>query len=171
MVSIDLINQSDTLWLETPKGVLFIPLQDGYNVFLWPNDDRSAWAVGATNTRQHTRDGTLPGGFCYFEGSAPMFVASGDPQPERTPAYFPMATAMRKAEEWIVDHKHKLPSKFAPWRKKNKAPTDLQADYARRLGIAGYDGMTSGRLSDEISIALMGDLIDTLVTDEEEASQ
>lgn len=141
MVTINLLSDDDTLWLETPAGVPFIPLSEGMNVFVWPNDDRSEWTVGSINTK------TGKGAFAEvdLDGGA---------------VYYPLATALRKAEEWVVDNNYTLPSKFAQWRTRNQAPTDKQIGMSRRLQIVGPETFTRGRLSDEISIALMSNTVD-----------
>lgn len=143
MVTIDLLDGNDTLWLETPARVMFIPIDDksdpGWIVFLWPNEDMSGWAVGTKNTRSGK------GG--WIDGDEPV--------------YYPMATAIKEAEGWVLRQKGKtLPSKFASWRRRNQAPSELQAGLARRLGIPEFEGMTKGRLSDEISIALAAEVLD-----------
>lgn len=148
MVTIDLLDDDDTLWLETPAGVPFISLSQGQNVFVWPNDDRSEWAVGSINTNNG-------------KGSFADVDADGNP------TYHPLATALRKAEEWVVNNNYTLPSRFAQWRTKSQAPTDKQVSYARGLHIVGAETFTRGRLSDEIAIALMAKTVDHNVTDEE----
>jgi superfamily II DNA or RNA helicase len=151
MVTIDLLDEDDTLWLETPAGVPFISLSDGWLVFVWPRDaDRTAgeWAVGSINTR------TKKGGWT-------------DMDLEGNETYYPLATALRKAQEWVVDSGFQLPSKFASWRKRNQAPSDPQTMLARRLNIPAYEGMTKARLSDEISIAFAARVLDPAMTDDE----
>ena len=156
MVTIDLLDDDDTLWLETPGGIPFISLSEGWLVFVWPRDtDREAgeWAVGSTNTR----DGR--GGWVDTDISG-------------NELYYPLATAIRKAQEWVIDSGFQLPSKFASWRRKSQAPSDLQMGLARRLNIVGYDGMTKGRLSDEISIAFASQRLDKYLTaDDQEATE
>lgn len=145
MVTIDLLSDDDTLWLETPAGVPFVSLTDGQVVFVWPKDgDREAglWAVGAINTRSRK------GGWV------------GDEE------YHPLPTALKNAISWAAASGYALPSKFAPWRARNQAPSELQAGLARRLGIPAFEGMTKGRLSDEISIAFVANLLDHAMSDQ-----
>lgn len=152
MVTIDLIDGSDTLWLETPAGVPFICLSEGMNVFVWPDDQRETWAVGSISTR------TGRGAFAEVD-------LNGEA------VFYPLATALRKAEEWVIENGHTLPSKFASWRTKSQAPTDRQSNYARSLHIVGAETFTRGRLADEISIALMSRTVDhNVTTDTEEQS-
>jgi superfamily II DNA or RNA helicase len=143
MTPIDLLAEgTDTVWLETPAGVPFINLDRSLFVFVWPKDGvRADWTVGYINTR--TRQGA--------------YTALAD---DGEPLYYSLATALRKAEEWAMTNNYELPSRTANWRTKNQAPSDKQLDYARSLGIAAYDRMTRGRLSDEISIAVLAGFID-----------
>lgn len=149
MVTIDLLDDDDTLWLETPAGVPFIPLSEGWNVFVWPKHsaERDEWTVGSINTKQRNPNGTPAGSW-----------AETDPTGERV--YYPMATAIRKAQEWVIDHDFQLPSRYQSWRKKNQAPSDQQVSLARRLKIVGSETFTKGRLSDEISIAFVSNVLD-----------
>lgn len=164
VVAWDLLNNgSDTLWLETPAGVPFIGLDEGWNLFLWPeanSPEAGRWAVGTISTRKRVDNGdgtTRPdGGFCYFERDE-------DGNETNTVAYFTRATAATKAEDWAVDNRFVLPSKNASWRRRNQGPSELQSSYARRLGIATYDRMTKGRLSDEISISLAAAVLDSTI--------
>jgi superfamily II DNA or RNA helicase len=141
MVTINLLDDDDTLWLETPAGVPFISLSQGMNVFVWPDDNRTEWAVGSINTNN---------------GKG----AFADVDLDGNAVYHPLATALRKAEEWVVNNNYTLPSKFAQWRTKSQAPTEKQVSYARGLHIVGAETFTRGRLSDEIAIALMSKTVD-----------
>jgi hypothetical protein len=153
MVTIDLLNEDDTLWLETPAGVPFISLAEGWMVFVWPKDsnrESGDWAVGSINTRDKRGgwvDTTLGG----------------------QENYYPLGTALHKAQEWVIDSGYQLPSKFAAWRRKNQAPSDLQVGLARRLNIPAFENMTKGRLSDEISIAFASKVLDAAMGDDPEA--
>ena len=149
MVTIDLLDDDDTLWLETPAGVPFISLSDGWVVFAWPRDgqrDSGEWAVGYINTRSPSKHG-------WQETDV-----TGEP------VYWPMATAVRKAQDWAVDSGFPLPSKYAAWRTKNQAPSEKQIQIARRMEIPAYEGMTKGRCSDEISIAFAAKVLDHAMT-------
>lgn len=157
MVTIDLLadTQSDVLWLETPAGVPFISLTDGWMVFIWPKDStRDQWAVGYINTAKKNPDKTPVGGWYELDD-------------DNTPVYYPMATAIKHAQQWAVDSKLKVPKRLASWRTKNQPPSEMQTDLAHRLGIPGYAGMTRGRLSDEISIHFAARLLDPSLRDQE----
>lgn len=144
MVTVDLLGDDDTLWLETPGRVQFISLSDGWCAFVMPRDgnhETGEYAVGSINTR------SKKGGWTHAD-------IKGDP------VYFPLATALRKAQEWVVDSNMTLPSKFASWRTRNAAPSEMQAGLAKRLDIPAFENMTKGRLSDEISIAFAARVLD-----------
>ncbi len=141
MVDIDLLGRAatDSLWLETPAGVPFIPLRDGDVVFMWPEGGKrgaTAWAVGHINTR------TGKGGWTDIE------------------RYVPLDRAIAQAEAWIVNVSvHDLPSRGASWRR-SQAPSDAQLRVARGLHIVGADQMTKAALSDEISIKYAARVLD-----------
>jgi hypothetical protein len=141
MVSIDLLGRgsTDSLWLETPAGVPFIPLRDGDTVFLWPEGGKrgaTAWSVGHINTR------TKAGGWTDVE------------------YYVPLERAVAQAEAWIVNvSRHEMPSRGASWRR-SQAPSEAQLRVARGLHIVGSDQMTKAALSDEISIKYASRVLD-----------
>lgn len=154
MTPIDLLAEgdSDVLWLMTPAGINFIPLDDGWVVFVWPrggDHGTGQYAVGTKNTR------TGKGGFVELEENI---------DGSQTEVYRPLVKALTKAEEYVVDQRMTLPNKNQSWRRRNQAPSAPQADFARRLGIPAFDKMTKGRLSDEISIHLAADVLDWAVT-------
>lgn len=155
MVTIDLLANDDTLWLETPKGVPFINLmENGEIVFVWPKDgyrpgregapDETTWAIGQINTR------TGKGG--WVTGSGRYISETG-------PDYVPLPEALEGAEVWIVESDQRLPSRKAGWRR-NAPPSEKQVALARSLRIVGYDGMTKARLSDEISVKFAAKVLD-----------
>lgn len=154
MVTIDLLANDDTLWLETPKGVPFINLMsDGEIVFVWPKGgfrpgragapDETTWAVGQINTR------TGKGGWVTGSG---RYKADG-------PDHVSLPEALEAAEVWIVESDQQLPARSASWRRSQK-PSEKQLQFARNLRIVGADGMTKARLSDEISIKLASKVLD-----------
>lgn len=146
LVTIDLLGESDTLWLETPKGVPFISLNGGEVVFLWPTDGRrdgTTWAVGFINTK------TGKGGWAAETGR----------WTSDAPVYTLVSEAVDRAETWIVETGKMLPAREASWRR-NQPPSEAQTRLARRLGIVGHDEMTKARLSDEISVAFASRVLD-----------
>lgn len=164
MTPIDLLadGDSDVLWLMTPAGINFIPLDDGWNVFVWPkNGDHSTglYAVGTISSRERVKLGPgqyrPKGGFVELEENI---------DGTQTEVYRPLVEALRRAEEWVVDQRMTLPNKNQSWRRRNQPPSAGQTEFARRLGIPQFDRMTKGRLSDEISIHLAAQVIDPSVT-------
>lgn len=161
MVTIDLLANDDTLWLETPKGVPFINLmENNETVFLWPEDgyrpgrpgpdgtviESTRWAIGQINTRSgRVRSVTGSG---RFETDEPEYVS--------------LPEALEGAEVWIVESGQSLPARTAKWRR-DQPPSDKQLGLARSLRIVGYDGMTKARLSDEISIKFVSRCLDKLI--------
>lgn len=154
MVTIDLLANDDTLWLETPAGVPFINLmENGEVVFLWPHGstapkagERTTWAVGQMNTRTgHT---------VAVSGSGRFQIGEPD--------YVDLPTALEAAEVWIVESGQQLPARTASWRRV-APPSEAQQRFARQLKIVGYADMTKARLSDEISIKLASRALDGMI--------
>lgn len=143
MVSFDILGNGggeDTLWLETPAGVPFISLDDGWLVFLWPKDGQRGsrtYAVGSLNTR------TRAGGWV-----------------DNDETYVPLADAIAKAEAAIPAAGFTIPKARASWRRGQAAPSERQVTLARSLGIPGFEDMTKGRLSDEISVVFASRALD-----------
>lgn len=161
MVTIDLLANDDTLWLETPAGVPFISLMGANEVvFLWPEDgyrpgrpgpdgtviESTKWAIGQLNTRS---------------GKVISVTGSGRFQTD-TPEYVDLPEALEGAEVWIVESGQDLPARTAGWRR-NQAPSEKQINLARQLRIVGYADMTKARLSDEISIKFVARCLDRLI--------
>ena len=158
MVTIDLLANDDTLWLETPKGVPFVNLMgDNQVVFVWPEDgyapgrpdaegnviETTKWAVGQINTRNGK------GGWVTSSG---RYVS-------QEPDYTDLPAALEAAEVWIVESDQQLPARTASWRR-NQPPSEAQKRFARTLHIVDADNMTKARLSDEISIKLAAKVLD-----------
>ena len=158
MVTIDLLANSDSLWMETVAGIPFINLmEDGETVFLWPEGGvmpaqgeatSHRWAIGQRNTR------TGVGGWATASG---RFIS------ESGPDFTDLATAMENAELWIVETDQNLPSRNASWRR-NQKPSEAQLRLAKQLKIVGHADMTKARLSDEISIKFASRYFDRLLT-------
>lgn len=157
MVTIDLLANSDNLWMETVAGIPFIGLMDkGETVFLWPEGGvlpakgesplTTRWAIGQRNTQNGI------GGWATASG---RFISDG-------PDFTDFPTAMDNAEVWIVETGQHLPSRNASWRRSQK-PSEAQLRFARQLQIVDCDGMTKARLSDEISSKLVSRYLDRLL--------
>lgn len=141
MVSIDLLGSDSTgvLWMATRGGVPFMPVQDlDAAIFLWP----------------------LPGDV-YRPGTMSMHGRkSGDWIDERA---WPLEIARDIAEDWVIEQGHSYPRRNQSWRR-YQAPSEAQLRYARSLGIPDSEGMTRARLSDEISVKLASDRLDSALT-------
>lgn len=148
MVSIDLLANSDTLWLETPAGIPFINGTDGWLVFLWPeNGDRESgrWQPGLTNTKRSV--------------TAQLLARGRDGE---VGGYMTVEDAIDWAEAWVYEDNSgafKFNDRHASWRR-NQAPSDAQINLARTLGIVGADMMTKAALSDEISVKYASRVLD-----------
>lgn len=146
MVSIDLLANSDTLWLETPAGVPFINGTDGWVCFLWPQEARPGtgqqWLPGLSNTKRRMN-------------AMPLELAG-----ERA-GFMDLEDAIDFAEAWVYEASDRFSfnDRNASWRR-NQKPSEKQVSFARNLGVVGADNMTKARLSDEISIALAAKVLD-----------
>ena len=146
MVSIDLLSNSTTLWLETPAGVPFINGTDGWVCFLWPEGGvpgAARWCPGLSNTKRSMD--ALP------------LERQG-----RVAEFMPLEDAIDFAEAWVYEAADRFTfnDKSASWRR-NQAPSEAQVRFAHNLGVVGASEMTKARLSDEISIALASKVLDT----------
>ncbi len=160
MVTIDLLANDTTLWLETPAGVPFINLMNDESVFLWPEDgyrpgrpgpdgkviESTRWAIGQINSRSRR---------------VISVTGSGMYQTDE-PEYVSLEQALEGAEVWIVESEQHLPSRTAKWRR-DAPPSQAQLNYARTLRIVGYQDMNKARLSDEISVKKMSNMLDRLI--------
>lgn len=145
MVTIDLLANSDTLWLETPKGIPFISGVNGWFVFLWPElPDRSTgkWLPGLSNTKVSMTALPLQRG-------------------ETVAGFLDLEDAVDFAEAWVYEDQQRFQfsDRNASWRR-NQAPSEKQLGLARSLKIVGADNMTKAALSDEISIKYVSAVVD-----------
>lgn len=159
MVTIDLLANDDTLWLETPAGVPFLslmasgdrPAEKNNIVFLWPQGDRPPsegeklkWAVGQINTRRPTIGG---------------WVSGSGHNPVSEPDYVDLPDAILAAETWVVTTDQAVASRGSSWRR-NQPPSEAQLRLAKGLRINGASDFTKARLSDEISITFASRVLD-----------
>ncbi|AHB79367.1 DNA helicase [Mycobacterium phage JAMaL] len=155
MVSIDLLANSDLVWMETTGGIPFLPLmEDNQVVFIMPEGyrvppkgqaDTVRWAIGQMGTRSRR------GGWVTASGRFPIHTDDPD--------FIDLATALENAEVWIVESDQQLPVRKASWRR-NQKPSEAQLKFARTLGIVIDDDMTKARLSDEISVRVTSRVLD-----------
>lgn len=142
LVTIDLLGSGgETLWLETPAGVPFIPLRDGELVFIWPQggtrkaDGETLWSAGHINTRNRV------GGWTDTEN------------------YMPLDRAIIAAEAWVINNGHEIPGRSASWRR-TQAPSAAQIRTGQSLGIDNPNGLTKAALSDAISVKFASRVLD-----------
>uniref|UniRef100_A0AAU8GQI5 DNA helicase n=1 Tax=Mycobacterium phage BobbyK TaxID=3158892 RepID=A0AAU8GQI5_9CAUD len=155
MVSIDLLANSDLVWMETVGGIPFLPLmEDNQVVFIMPEGyrvppkgqaDTVRWAIGQMGTRSRR------GGWVTASGRFPIHTDDPD--------FTDLATALENAEVWIVESDQQLPVRKASWRR-NQKPSEAHLKFARTLGIVIDDDMTKARLSDEISVRVTSRVLD-----------
>ncbi|AEJ94629.1 DNA helicase [Mycobacterium phage ChrisnMich] len=155
MVSIDLLANSDLVWMETTGGIPFLPLmEDNQVVFIMPEGyrvppkgqaDTVRWAIGQMGTRSRR------GGWVTASGRYPIHTDDPD--------FTDLATALENAEVWIVESDQQLPERKASWRR-NQKPSEAQLKFARTLGIVIDEDMTKARLSDEISVRVTSRALD-----------
>jgi superfamily II DNA or RNA helicase len=130
---VDLFAQSASAWLQTPKGVWFIPVGSAGEVFLWGRPD------GLFDV-------------CH----APLDGYKRKPWVRMHEA-LPLGTAMSWAEGEAEELDPSISSRGARWRKGK--PTDPQVRMAERYKI-DTTGMRRGELSDAISVALASRMFD-----------
>lgn len=143
-IGIDLLGPEETgiLWLGTARGVPFvIPPESKDAIFLWSTGTDELgielFKVGVMTVKGAKRGDWLDNGRAW-----------------------PLAAAKDIAEDYITDSGYPFPLRAASWRR-SAPPSDKQINYARRLGITDCEQMTKARLSDEISIAVMSDRLDS----------
>lgn len=128
---IDLFHGSASAWLQTAKGVWFIPTRQ-YTYFLWPDGDEGLWKIGRCGVYS-TKGGQ------WLRG-------------ELTLDY-----AMALAEQGARSSDPTVSQRDSAWRK--GYPRDAQVRLAERLGIAVGD-MRRGALSDAISAHYASKILD-----------
>lgn len=109
--TIDLFHRSTSAWMQTYKGVWFIPVREGI-FFIWPEGD--GWITA------------------YKEKYK---------QPQKLSKPMPQETAMAWAEQMANEKDASVSSRKASWRRKGGAPSDAQVNVARsqRLNIEGMN--------------------------------
>jgi superfamily II DNA or RNA helicase len=138
-IGIDLLGPSETniLWLTTPKGAPFVqPQGEDWFVFLWEGAP-GMFRAGVMNLRGDKKGEWLDGG-----------------------REWPLIDAKGIAEDYIIDAGLAYPLRTAAWRK-HQPPSDAQLRFAQSLSIPDAALMTKARLSDEISMALVANRLDT----------
>lgn len=137
---IDLFSASKSVWLQTYKGVWFIP--NAYSVFfLWPNRD------GTYRVVQRTKGGA----YARLKDKLTLSYA--------------MSWAETFSNEEDADSPYSISGRQAAWRKRRAKPTDAQIEFAGRQGIdtGTAELMSKAELSDAISVAMASRAIDRFV--------
>lgn len=132
---VDLFSQSDSVWLRTPKGVMFIPTRDHY-IFLWPQVNGNL-SVGKRDQRKE--------GGVWLEQDLDL------------------ADAMFVAEQAAYKLDPYLAKRDARWRR--KPPSDGQLGFARQLRLKVPETARMGDVSDMISIAKAAVIFDPAMPD------
>lgn len=130
---LDLFAGSMRLWLQTPKGVMFLGTDMG-EVLLWPSQTAGTWDVA---------------------------LAPRTGRWERLHTSLPLGTAMAWAEAEAEDRASFGTGKRASWRKGK--PSEAQLSAAHKWGVTVPDGASKGTVSELISVAVAGARIDRYV--------
>lgn len=132
---VDLFAKSELSWLFTKGGVRFLPAGDRM-VFLWPLEEEGRYAVWHCGTKGSGHDGE-----CISRNED-------------------LSYGCRLAESWAMTYAPTVVRRGADWRKRGGRPSEAQIRFARNLGVGKPETMNKPRLSDEISTALAGRLLD-----------
>lgn len=131
--SVDLFAQSAHLWLSTPAGVMFLPVDDGY-VFLWPSRESDLLDV------------------CYAPKSGKW---------ERIRTGLPMGTASAWAETEAEERTSFNVKRKASWR--GTEPSESQLRFAGSLGLSFPGWAKKGDVNSAISTVLASRKFDRYV--------
>lgn len=134
---VDLFQQSHAAWLQTRKGVWFVPTRE-HTYFLWPDGDEGAFKIGKCGVY------SARGGEWLMDGLS-------------------LDLAMSWAEQFAEEEDPMVASRNASWRKKKARPSEAQLGHAVRLGIQLADGLSKNELSNQISIHHASAILDRAV--------
>lgn len=137
---VDLFAGTDTVWLRTPAGVMFIPCLDG-EVILWPSGEDGLWDVRYAS-RTAKKWPRLHRGL-----SLDMAMAWGETE----------------AEDLEADGLS-LSSRAAPWRRKKAPVTSGQIQAMEALGLDPKSVQTKQAASDALSVRRASLRFDRFVT-------
>ncbi len=135
--AVDLFEASDSAWLRTERGIMFIPTKTGV-FFLWPK----------------------PTGL-FRLGRLASTGGKAKPLEDDLTLDYGMAWAERHAS----DEDPSISGKRSSWRRRKLDParSERQMSFARNLGIVPEDGWTVGQLSDAISVRLASRQLDRML--------
>lgn len=131
---LELFSSSRSAWLQTNRGVWFLPCGSAGEVFLWPGQD-GGWDVCLAPPRQKWLRTEHTG--------------------------MELETAMAWAEAEAEERGAFIAQRGAKWRKGK--PSDAQLNFASGLGIQGAAGLSKGDLSNAIAVAQASRLFDPYV--------
>lgn len=131
---VDLFEGSDSAWLQTAGGLMFIPTRNSY-FFLWPRPD-GYFTLGKVGTRG---------------GKATRL------EDELTLDY-----ARAWAESYATEDDPSVSSRTASWRKRRATPSEAQVSFASGLGIR-VEGLSKSELSDAISTKMASRMLDKML--------
>lgn len=130
---VDLFHRSRSAWLQTAKGVYFIPTRDAI-FFLWPREAGKTVAVGRVDSR-----------------STKWILLLDDVTAEYGRSW---------AESFAEEADPSIAQKAAPWRTRRAKPSEAQMNLATMLNIDVSDAPSKAELSDRISIFYASRAID-----------
>jgi superfamily II DNA or RNA helicase len=134
---LDLFTSSHAAWLQTAKGVWFIPTRE-HTYFLWPDGDDGTFKIGKCGVYSARGGEWLMGGLS-------------------------LDLAMSWAEQYAEEEDPMVASRDASWRKKKARPSEAQVGHAVRLGI-NVKNLSKNELSNAISIHHASKILDRAVS-------
>jgi superfamily II DNA or RNA helicase len=135
---LDLFASSRSAWLQTRRGVWFIPTGDAH-IVLWPE------AAGTWTVADVPRTGT----WTPLHGGVDLEAA--------------MSWGEVEAEDRDDGPFGQISTRAATWRRRKSPPSQAQLDKAARLRIVHAPDVTKAELSDLISVAVASRLVDPYV--------
>ena len=131
---VDLFHRSDSMWLQSYKGVWFIPTRK-YTYFLWPCANGN-----------------------YRVGRAETYGARGT----WLPGDFPVETARSWAEQYASQEDSSVAGRKSAWRKKKDPPSEAQMGLLERYNLPVPE--TKNEASNLISIHIASRWLDKNIT-------
>jgi hypothetical protein len=135
---IDLFTGSMSAWLQTRKGLWFIPTRTSI-FFLYPDTDGSYRVVQRTRT----------GGYNRLHSGVDLSYG--------------MAWAASYADAEDSEGSFSIGSRSASWRRRKAKPTDKQLELAKTIGLAVDPEWGKAELSDQISVHKASNALDKWV--------
>jgi superfamily II DNA or RNA helicase len=133
---VDLFTASRSAWLQTNKGIWFVPTASSV-FFLWPEPDGVTYRVA-----QRTRTG----GYNRLHTGLTLSYA--------------MSWAENYANEEDADSPYSISGRQASWRRKKARPTEAQLEFAEKVGVELTGSEHKAELSDKISVTQASKYLD-----------